>query len=639
MSTDRSATPGIVRLLALVGLIALVVGASLVSARSDPEGMHPVAAESAPRAAIDPDPAGEPEPAAPPEAIDVGNRGKDELTSTDEDGADEGPVNAPATTVTDPAEVSIAAVGRLVTEDASAMFTLTRTGEATTALTISVEVAESASMLAGDGQESVTFAAGESTATLSVALADDSEVEATSRVTATIAAGTGYLAAEHADSAHLYVADNDRLFLLPDLVSDPPEPWGEAEVVTWGGEAMLVLRFEGYVTNLGDGPLDLSGDPRLTDPDDATSHDVWQRVRTSTGDWVALTKPPVRHETDDGHNHFHLMEIVAYSLWDEAGTTQVLPGSKVGFCMVDVEALPHRHPEPGESAYDEEVVENCRANQPDADSLRMGVTEGWRDVYESTVTLQWVDVSELSPGNYRLAAQADPYDIVVETDETNNGVAIAEATSVVPGYVAQPLAVETEPSTAVQVVLEAASFGSPGARVFRVVTPPANGTLDAATGVALWGTVLWYTPNEGFSGVDTFEYVAFDWYSAYPRTDPRATVAIGVGVPASTPEQAGVGSVAGPLVAGVNTAPVITPPGAQRFAIADSVDVNVPAADVEGDTLTWSVDVLPAGLAIMANTGRIVGNPAVAGSTLSTVTVSDGVLAARVTISWVITAP
>ena len=634
MATDRSGSPAIVRIIALAGLVALVVGASLVSARSDPEGRAPVVSEAAPQVASEDGPAREPEPPAPPEAVAENKSDKVDLTTTDEDGTDE----SPTATVTDPADVSIAAVGRLVTEDGSAEFTLTRDGEATTALAVSVAVTESAAMLAGDGQETVTFEAGASTATLSVALDDDGEVEATSRVTATITAGTGYVVSEHAGSAHLYVADNDRMFLLPDLVSDPPDPWGEAQVVTWGGETMLVLRFEGYVTNLGDGPLDLSGDPRLDDPDDPTSHDVWQRVRTSTGDWVALTKPPVRYETDDGHNHFHLMEIVAYSLWDEAGTTQVLPGSKVGFCMVDVEPLPERHPEPGESRYDEKLIENCRANQPDADSLRMGITEGWRDVYEGTVTLQWVDISELSPGHYRLAAEADPYDIVVETDETNNGVAIAEGISVVPGYVAQPLAVETEPGAAVQIELEAASFGTPVARVFRVVTPPTNGTLDAATGATLWGTVLWYTPNEGFTGVDTFEYLAFDWYSAYPRTDPRATVAIGVGVAAPTPEQAGAGGVAGPVEAGANTAPVITAPGAQRFAIADSVDVNVAAADVEGDTLTWSVDVLPAGLAIVAHTGRIVGNPAVAESVLSTVTVSDGVLSASVTIAWEIRA-
>ena len=99
-------------------------------------------------------------------------------------------------------------------------------------------------------------------------MADDDVVEATSRVAVTISPGEGYLVQEDAGSAAVFVADNDRHFLLPDLVSDAPTPWGEAEVVWWNGEEMLVLRFEGYVTNLGDGPLDLRGNPQLADPDD-----------------------------------------------------------------------------------------------------------------------------------------------------------------------------------------------------------------------------------------------------------------------------------------------------------------------------------------------------------------------------------
>ncbi len=529
-SPDRSGrgSRGAVRLLALVALAAVVAGVVLLPARGDQAGAVPAASEDARQAAIEADARDAPDSTPVAASADGGRVAGVGPVATDDE-PEERRTAGSAVEAAEPSEVSIASGSRLVTEATPVVFTLTRTGGTERALTVAVGLAESGSMLAGDGRATVTFEAGERTATLSVVLADDSVVEETSRVTATIIPGSGYVASAHAASADLYVADNDRVFLLPDLVADSPVPAGAPEVVWWNGEEMLVLRFEGYVTNLGDGPLDLSGNPQLADPADPTSHDVWQRVRTTTGDWVKLTKPPVRYETDDGHNHFHLMEIVSYSLWDEAGTTQVLRGSKVGFCMLDVESLPERHASPGEQTYEESIVENCRADEPEADFLRMGVTEGWRDVYGSDVTFQWVDVSDLSPGHYRLAAEADPHDIVVESDEANNGMAIAEEVSVVPGYVAQPLEVGTEPGTAVQIVLEAAVFGTPGARVFRVVTPPANGTLDAAAGVTLWGTVLWYTPNEGFSGADAFEYEAFDWHSAYPRTDPVATVTIEVG--------------------------------------------------------------------------------------------------------------
>ena len=641
MSTDRSGSrwPGTAKFVALVAVAVLLMGVPFVSARNDRAATVPDAPEASPRAPIDPVISAAPDPTSTPAAGDVGGITRVRATFSD-DGRPEELLTKlePPAVMTALAEVSITAGARLVTEGTPAAFTLTRTGATRVALTVDIGVAESGSMLEGTGPATVTFAAGERTTVLSVQTDDDQAVDTTSRVTTTITAGSGYRVATHAGSAKVYVTDNDRDFLLPDLVADAPVPWGEAQRVTWDGEEMLVLRFEGYVTNLGAGPLDLSGDPRLADPEDPTSHDVWQRVRTSTGDWVSLTKPPVRYETDDGHNHFHLMEIVAYSLWDEAGTSQILPGAKVGFCMLDVESLPDRHSHPGDQAYEASVVENCRANEPDADSLRMGVTEGWRDVYEASVTFQWIDISNLRPGNYRLASESDPYDIVVETDETNNGVAITEAISVVPGYVAQSQTVTTDIDTTLQVVLAATTFGSPGPRYFQIVTPPASGSLNAAVGTALSGTILEYTPNQGFSGVDSFEYEAYDVYSAYPRTAVVAAVAIGVGEAGaealSSSAQATSGDAVVSSEAVGNSAPILTDPGAQSFAVGDSVDVSVPATDVDGDSLTWSANVLPAGVEIVAFTGRIVGNPLVAGSLLSTVTVSDGELSSRVTISW-----
>ena len=642
MSTDRlgSGLRSTAKLVALAALAVLLMAVPVVSGRGDQTGVVPDAPGRPPGVAIDADTGGATDPIDTVGPADVDNA-KAGLTFTDNRGREEASTGPVAAVVTERPEVSIAAGPRLVTEGTPALFTLTRTGGTAVSLTVAVGVAESGSMLDGAAAATVTatFDVGERAATLSVATEDDGVVEATSAVTGTIAPGSGYAVDADAGSVKVYVTDNDRVFLLPDLVADAPVQWGEPQPVTWAGEELLALRFEGYVTNLGDGPLDLSGDPRLADPTNPTSHDVWQRVLTSTGEWVRLTKPPVRYQTADGHNHFHLMEIAAYSLWDEAGTTQVLPGEKVGFCMLDVESLPERHPHPGEQTYEASVVENCRANEPEADSLRMGVTEGWRDVYEGSVTFQWIDVSDLSPGNYRLAAESDPYDIVVETDETNNGVAVSDAISIVPGYVAQSQTLGTESNTAVDVVLDARTFGSPGPLSFRIVTPPANGGLNVAVGVGLSGTIVEYTPNQDFSGVDTFEFEAFDLYSAYPRTAVLAAVAIGVGQAAATAPLSGAPAfeelvAASEVVA--NSAPVITDPGAQSFTVADSVDVSVPAADVEGDSLTWSVDVLPAGVDIVAQSGRIVGNPTAAGSLTSTVTVSDGELSSRVTISWVI---
>ena len=611
-------------------------------------------------------------------------------------------------------QVSIAAQTSSVSEGAPVVFTLSRTVE-TAELTVAVSVTESESMLDGTPPAWVTFGAGEVSATLSAATVDDGIVDEASIVTATISDGSGYSIAPDAASAAMTVADNGLRLLLPDLVSEAPDRMYPVKRTHWAGEDLLVLRFSGYISNVGDGPLDLSGNPQLSDPTDPTSHDVWQRARNTADEWVNLTKPPVRYQTADGHSHFHLMRIVEYSLWNEAGTVRALPAQKVGFCLMDVRRrsrlFPSKiSPSPGAQTYTLSAVDRCQRQQPDTTFLRMGVTEGWTDVYSGGTTFQWVDVSDLTPGIYRLAAEADPYDVVVESDETNNGVVFADAVSVVPGYVAQPQTVVTSSSTAADISLAAETFGDPGPLRYRVVTAPTNGTLDVTVGTELSSPTVRYTPNAGFSGVDEFEFTAFDQRSAYPRTSAVASVVIDVAAaesavsisgapislfaetsvdldavvigagpsvtwsvngidggspdvgtidsdgvysaPATVPSPGSVTiratSVDAPalfveVVVAIeevpNTAPAITDPGAQTFFVGDPVDVSVAAADAEGDSLAWSVDVLPAGLDIVAQTGRIVGNPTEAGSSVSTVTVTDGELSSSVAISWDIAEP
>ena len=105
--------------------------------------------------------------------------------------------------------VSIAAPSTTVTEGAQAAFELTVDRVAAVARTLPVHVTETGSMLAGTPPTSVTFAPGDTSATLLVATAGDLVAEADSTVTASLAAGTGY-AVGTATSASVTVADDDR---------------------------------------------------------------------------------------------------------------------------------------------------------------------------------------------------------------------------------------------------------------------------------------------------------------------------------------------------------------------------------------------------------------------------------------------
>lgn len=324
---------------------------------------------------------------------------------------------------------------------------------------------------------------------------------------------------------------------LPDLVSTPPDdvwihragtdnvrllPVDGTQNVYQNDRPMLLMAFRSSVQNIGAGPLDVSGNPQLADAADATSHDTWQRTLTSENEWVNLTKPPVRYETADGHLHFHLMKLAEYSLWDEFGQTRIQTAPKVGFCLQDSYVIPGATEPNTTVAY----FDNCRSEQPDATELTMGISAGVMDIYERDMPFQWVDVSDVRPGLYRLAGQVDPDDVIWESDETNNGIALSDDVLVIPGYAARDQGTTTLQGSPVSVTLTAQKYGVTGALRFRIVEGPGNGTLDVDEMAALSGPTVNYTPNHGFSGRDSFVFEAFDAGSDFPRTPVRATVTI-----------------------------------------------------------------------------------------------------------------
>jgi outer membrane biosynthesis protein TonB len=157
----------------------------------------------------------------------------------------------------------------------------------------------------------------------------------------------------------------------------------------------------------------------------------------------------------------------------------------------------------------------------------MGISPGWRDVYGASVAFQWVDVSDVKPGTYWIASSSDPDNVIVESNESNNGVVFAGDPSIIPGYVAQPLNVSAivagQPRS---VTLTAQAYGSGGERRFRIVTSPSQGTLNKPVGQVFDGPDVVYSPSASFSGSDSFTYEALDANSEFPRTPTRATVTL-----------------------------------------------------------------------------------------------------------------
>lgn len=330
---------------------------------------------------------------------------------------------------------------------------------------------------------------------------------------------------------------------LPDLVSDPPT--GAALQLYLDADPTqprrLLLRFNGYVHNKGTGALEIVG----RTPSNRTMTATVQRIYDPAGALVreATTttsgnRPSVLYETADGHNHWHLRAAMRYALFNSAKTAEVAPSQKVGFCLADSE-----HTDgfgPTASAYSQSSTgpnRFCEFGNPTAPQVTMGISAGWRDIYSAGVSFQWVDVSDVAPGSYWLAAEADPGNVIIDANPSNNGLTFAAAASVIPGFAARPVGVNVLPSVPQTVTLDAATFGQNlGDPQFKIVSPPTRGTLSQAVGQAFSGAQLTYTPSAGFNGTDSFTYVALNPNSEFPRNPAQATVIL-------------TGSAAGPTVA------------------------------------------------------------------------------------------
>ena len=106
--------------------------------------------------------------------------------------------------------VAAAAGGKTVPEGTDAAFTLSRTGATAAALTVTVTVSQTGSVLkdASAVPSSVTFDAGAATATLALATNDDDTDDDNGTVTVTLGADTGYTVGDPG-AATVAVSDND----------------------------------------------------------------------------------------------------------------------------------------------------------------------------------------------------------------------------------------------------------------------------------------------------------------------------------------------------------------------------------------------------------------------------------------------
>jgi hypothetical protein len=187
---------------------------------------------------------------------------------------------------------------------------------------------------------------------------------------------------------------------LPDL--DQATPLG-ISIVERHGRALLV--FGSAVDNVGKGPLVVEA--RRT----GGVMRAWQVVGRRT---YALPAP-LRYVRSATHRHWHFVGFERYEL----RRTGALVGRdrKTGFCLRDAYETRALNLAP-------RWTEECERSQPEARSVRQGISPGFGDDYVPEKEGQSIDVTGLPPGRYVLAHRANPDRALRERSYANNAASV-----------------------------------------------------------------------------------------------------------------------------------------------------------------------------------------------------------------------
>ncbi|XP_071750403.2 lysyl oxidase homolog 1 [Centroberyx gerrardi] len=144
---------------------------------------------------------------------------------------------------------------------------------------------------------------------------------------------------------------------------------------------------------------------------EATDYDVRvllrfpQRVKNQgTADFMP-NRPRHTWEWHSCHQHYHSMdEFSHYDLLEVSTGRKVAEGHKASFCLEDT------------------TCDFGHLKRYACTSHTQGLSPGCYDTYNADIDCQWIDITDIQPGNYILKLQVNPKYLVLESDFTNNVV-------------------------------------------------------------------------------------------------------------------------------------------------------------------------------------------------------------------------
>jgi hypothetical protein len=124
---------------------------------------------------------------------------------------------------------------------------------------------------------------------------------------------------------------------------------------------------------------------------------------------VTLTVPPPADRPDlfqfsPCHGHFHFDGFAEYALLDLEGEV-VVPGRKQAYCMEDTVQVLEGPNVPCNKLY------SCD---------EQGIQPGWSDLYGNALDCQWLDITDVEPGDYQLTVTVNPNRAFEEMSFDNN---------------------------------------------------------------------------------------------------------------------------------------------------------------------------------------------------------------------------
>jgi hypothetical protein len=210
-------------------------------------------------------------------------------------------------------------------------------------------------------------------------------------------------------------------------IFEPEPPPGSSCFISEMQEdgARTCLRFDQIVANRGEGPLEIAFDvPAGVTPQDGVEYPVEQRVHRSDGSWAARQAGTVSYH--GVHGHYHYSSFANAHLWtsnargERLGTAAVASSHKVSFCMADIRIDAWAEKGDGPRTY---YAPDClfpASSDGTTDHFKQGITRGWADVYDWYIPDQYIEVSNVTDGFYRLEFCADPFNEIEEENEDNN---------------------------------------------------------------------------------------------------------------------------------------------------------------------------------------------------------------------------